>query len=273
MCRVLGVSPSGYWAWRQRPPSERAQADAVLRERVVAIHEASRGTYGVPRVHAELAADGVRCGRKRVARLMRGAGIAGVHRRKFVVTTKRRPDVAPAPDLVSRTFRATAPDQLWVADITYVPTWAGFLYLAVVLDVFSRRVAGWSMSNDLRTEVVLNALNMAIWNRRPANGVIHHSDQGCQYTSFDFGRRCRDAGVVPSMGSVGDCFDNAMAESFFATLETELLDRTLFRNRTEARLAIFDYLEGFYNSRRRHSALGHLSPAEYERRHAERGAA
>lgn len=270
MCRLLGVSPSGYWAWRTRPPSARSQADAALRERVVKIHTDSRGTYGVPRVHAELAADGVHCGRKRVARLMRHAGIAGVHRRKFVVTTRRRPGVAPAPDLVSRTFRATRPDEIWVADITYVPTWAGFLYVAVVLDVFSRRVVGWSMSDDLKTEVVLNALDMAIWNRRPTSGVIHHSDQGCQYTSFAFGRRCREAGVVPSMGSVGDCFDNAMAESFFATLETELLDRTRFRNRTEARLAVFDYIEGFYNPRRRHSALGQLSPAEYERRHAER---
>jgi putative transposase len=270
MCRVLGVSPSGYWAWRTRPPSARARADVALRDRVVAIHTESRGTYGVPRVHAELAADGVRCGRKRVARLMRDAGVAGVHRRKFVVTTKRRPDVAPAPDLVSRSFRATGPDQIWVADITYVPTWAGFLYVAVVLDVFSRRVVVWSMSDDLKTEVVLNALDMAIWNRRPTGGVIHHSDQGCQYTSFAFGRRCREAGVVPSMGSVGDCFDNAMAESFFATLETELLDRTCFRNRTEARLAVFDYIEGFYNPRRRHSALGQLSPAEYEQRHAER---
>lgn len=268
LCRVLGVSPSGFWAWRSRQPSARARADAALLERITAIYEASRATYGAPRVQADLREQGVRCSRKRVARLMRSAGLVGVHRRRFVTTTQRERGVAPAADLVSRGFSATAPNQLWVADITYVHTWSGFLYVAVVLDVFSRRVVGWSMSDSLRTELVLDALDMAVWNRNPVNGVVHHSDQGCQYTSFAFGRRCREAGVVPSMGSVGDCYDNAMAESFFATLECELLNRHTFRNRTQARLAVFDYIEGFYNTHRRHSALGQLSPREYERRYA-----
>ncbi len=212
-------------------------------------------------------ADGVRVGRKRVSRLMRRAGIEGVSRRRRAWTTKRDRDARPAPDLVDRDFAARGPDQLWVADITYVPTWAGFLYLAVVVDAWSRRVVGWSMANHLRTELVLDALNMALGQRRAA-GVIHHSDQGCQYTSIAFGLRCRKARVKPSMGSVGDCFDNAMAESFFATLECELLDRTRFATQAEARIAIFDFSEGFYNPSRRHSSLGYLSPNEFERQHA-----
>lgn len=266
LCRVLGVSPSGFWAWQERAPSAHALEDERLGTLIAEIHRDSRETYGVPRVHAELRDRGVRCSRKRIARLMRQRRLAGVHRRRFTVTTKRAAGVAPAADLVARNFTATAPNQTWVADITYVHTWAGFLYVAVVLDVFSRRIVGWAMSESLATEVVLNALDMAVWNRRPGSGVVHHSDQGCQYTSFAFGRRCREAGVVPSMGSVGDCFDNAMAESFFATLECELLDRRSFKNRTEARLAVFDFIEGFYNTHRRHSALGYVSPAEFERR-------
>jgi putative transposase len=266
MCRVLGVSASGYYAWSARAPSARATSDGVLIERIGAIHAASRGTYGSPRIHAELAANGSAAGRKRVARLMKGAGLRGVCRRRFVTTTVR--DGAPqAPDLVDRNFVATAPNMLWVADITYVPTWSGFLYLAVVLDVFSRRVVGWSMSTTLQTELVLAALNMALAVRKP-RGVIHHSDQGSQYTSLAFGRRCREMGVRPSMGSVGDAYDNAMAESFFATLECELLARHRFKTQADARTAIFQFVEGFYNPRRRHSALGYLSPAEFERRHA-----
>ena len=266
LCRVLGVSPSGFWAWQERAPSAHALEDERLGTLIAEIHRDSRETYGVPRVHAELRDRGVRCSRKRIARLMRQRRLAGAHRRRFTVTTKRAAGVAPAADLVARNFTATAPNQTWVADITYVHTWAGFLYVAVVLDVFSRRIVGWAMSESLATDVVLNALDMAVWNRRPGSGVVHHSDQGCQYTSFAFGRRCREAGVVPSMGSVGDCFDNAMAESFFATLECELLDRRSFKNRTEARLAVFDFIEGFYNTHRRHSALGYVSPAEFERR-------
>ena len=218
MCRLLEVSPSGYYAWQDRAPSARARADEVLLTRICAIHERSRGTYGAPRIHAELAEEGIHMGRKRVARLMKRAGLQGVSRRKWVCTTVRAPEARPAPDLVARRFRAEAPDRIWVADITYIPTWAGFLYLAVVLDVFSRRVVGWAMASHLRTELVLAALNMALVQRRPAQ-VIHHSDQGTQYTSIAFGLRCQEMGVRPSMGSVGDCFDNAVAESFFATLE------------------------------------------------------
>jgi putative transposase len=267
MCRVLGVSPSGFYAARERPPSVRSTADAVLTERIRGIHERARGTYGVPRVHAELAAEGTRVGKKRVARLMGDAGLEGISRRRKKFTTVRDPNAGPAPDLVSRNFTASAPDQLWVADITYVPTWTGFLYLSVVLDVWSRRVVGWAMDTHLRTELVLDALNMAVGQRRPKN-VIHHSDQGCQYTSIAFGLRCREAGVRPSMGTVGDAYDNAMCESFFATLECELIDRRRFASQAEARLAVFDFIEGFYNPRRRHSALDYESPVEYERRHA-----
>jgi putative transposase len=267
MCRVLGVSPSGYWAWSGRPPSERARADAALIGEIRRIHVRSRGTYGVPRVHAELRYDGTRCSRKRVARLMRADGLAGVHRRRAVRTTVRDRDTAPAPDLVNRSFRAPGPDRLWVADITYVPTWAGFLYVAVVVDVFSRLVVGWSMAGHMRTELILDALDMAISRRRPGDGLVHHSDRGTQYTSLAFGRRAREAGIALSMGSTGDAYDNAMAESFFASLETELLDRTTFRTRTDARLAVFDYIEAFYNPTRRHSALDYLSPADFERRY------
>jgi len=264
LCRVLGVSPSGYYAWRSRAASARSVSDAVLTERIREIHEYSRGTYGAPRIHAELKKQGWRVGRKRVARLMLAAGIFGVSRRKWICTTQRRKGARPAPDLVERNFTADGPDQLYVADITYVPTWAGFLFLAVVLDVCTRRVVGWAMANHLRTQLVLDALNMALWQRRPDN-VIHHSDQGSQYTSIAFGQRCKRAGVRPSMGSVGDCFDNAMCESFFATLECELIDRTTFRTHAEARMAIFEFIEGWYNPRRLHSALGYLSPVEYER--------
>jgi putative transposase len=264
MCRVLGVSPSGYYAWRERPLSARARADVKLSAEIAVIHRESRGTYGVPRVHAELVDRGLRLGRKRVARLMRTAGLHGVSRRKHVRTTVREEASRPAPDLVERNFTAAGPDHLWVADITYVPTWAGFLYLAVVVDAWSRRVVGWAMETHLRTDLVLAALDMAVTQRRPTD-VIHHSDQGCQYTSVAFGKRCREANVRPSMGSVGDAYDNALCESFFATLECELLDRHRFRTRVEARLAIFDFIEGWYNPRRRHSALDYRSPMIYER--------
>jgi len=265
MCRVLGVSASGYHAWVQRRPSQRAETDAVLMATIRAAHAASRGTYGAPRVHAELAAKGIRVGCKRVARLMTQAGLAGVCRRRFVTTTIKDGG-RQAPDLVERNFTAEAPDRLWVADITYIPTWAGFLYLAVVLDAFSRRIVGWSMATSLARQLVIDALNMALSTRRPRD-VIHHSDQGSQYTSIEFGRRCRDAGVRPSMGSVGDAYDNAMCESFFATLECELIDRCRFKTQAEARRAVFEFIEGFYNPRRRHSSIGYLSPIDYERQH------
>jgi putative transposase len=275
LCRVLGVSPSGYYAWSKRTLSRRAKDDAVLIERIRAIHAASKGTYGAPRIHAELEEEGSRVSKKRVARLMREAGLAGVSRRRFVKTTVRD-GARQAPDLVDRDFTAERPNMLWVADITYIPTWAGFLYLAVALDAFSRRIVGWAMATTLHTQLVLDALNMALATRRPhaggvqgTRGVIHHSDQGSQYTSIEFGKRCREAGVRPSMGSVGDAYDNAMAESFFATLECELLDRRRFKTQAEARIAVFEFIEGFYNPRRRHSSLGYLSPIKYERRHEE----
>ena len=263
MCRVLAVSASGYYAWRQRPPSARARADVELGTRIRAIHQYSRGTYGAPRIHQELRAAEIRVGCKRVARLMKAASLRGASRRQWVLTTVRDRHARPAPDLVERNFTASAPNCVWVADITYIPTWAGFLYLAVVLDVFSRRIVGWAMATHLRTELVLAALNMALGQRRPA-AVIHHSDQGSQYTALAFGQRCKAAGVRPSMGSVGDCFDNAMCESFFATLECELLDRRHFKTQIEARLAIFEFIEGWYNPRRRHSAIGYVSPIDYE---------
>jgi len=267
MCRVLEVSTSGYYAWRKRNVSQRSQADAILTDRIRTIHARSKGTYGAPRIHAELAEEGMQVGRKRVARLMQAASLQGVSRRKHPRTTVRAVGAQPAPDLVERDFTATGPDRLWVADITYIPTWSGFLYLSVVEDAWSRRVVGWSMASHLRTELVLDALDMAIRRRRPAE-VIHHSDHGTQYTSIAFGKRCREAGVRPSMGSVGDCYDNALCESFFATLECELLDRTTFRTRDEARRAVFEFIEGWYNLHRRHSALQYASPAGYEMRHA-----
>lgn len=265
ICRVLGVSPSGYWAWRRREPSARIRANAQLTDHIMQIHQQSRGTYGALRVRAELQARGVACGHNRVARLMRQAGLVGCHRRRFIRTTQRDAATTPAPDLVQRAFTASAPNQLWVADITYLPTTGDrFLYLAVILDVFSRRVVGWSMQSHLRTELVLAALEMAVGTRRPEAGLVHHSDHGSQYTSLVFGERCRAAGIQSSMGSVGDCYDNALMESFFATLECELLAQQRFRTHEEARVAVFEWLEVFYNRQRRHSALGYVAPVVYE---------
>jgi putative transposase len=267
MCRALKVSKSGFYSWRGRAPSARAQADALLSEKIARIHTESRETYGAPRIHFELKTLGVRCARKRVARLMREAGLFGCggRRRKARTTlrshTERTP---PAPDLVKRNFTPEAPDRLWVADITYVRTWEGWLYLSFVLDTYSRRIVGWSMANHLKTELVLDALNMSIYNRRPQPGLIHHSDRGSQYTSVEFSSRLREVGLLPSMGSVADAYDNSMAESFVSTLKRELIHRHSWPNRQSARTAIFEYVEGFYNTRRRHSALGHVSPAEYE---------
>ena len=267
MCRVLKISRSGYYAWCDRPLSARARRDQWLTEKIEEIHRRSRGVYGSPMIHAELADDyGVRVGRKRVARLMREAGLRGASLRRFVITTTSDPKAKRPPDLVERRFYAEGPNRLWVADITFIPTWSGFLYLAMVLDVYSRRVVGWAMETHLRTELILAALEMALVQRRP-EGVIHHSDPGCQYTSYAFGKRCQEAGVMPSIGSVGDAYDNAMAESFFATLERELLSRRRFRSATEARMAVFEWLEGWYNPHRRHSSIGYRSPVNYERAH------
>ena len=269
LCRRLGVSRSGYREWCGRAPSTRAQSDAELLERIRAVHADSDRTYGMPRVRAELADQGVVASRKRVARLMRVAGLRGVCRRRgWTVTTRREPRARPAPDLVDRNFTADAPDRLWVADMTYVPTWAGFVYLAVVLDVFSRRVVGWAVGETMETALVTEALDRALEQRRPVS-VIHHSDQGSQYTSVAFGQRCAQMGVRPSMGSVGDCFDNAMAESFFASLECELIERRTWRTKGEAKTALFRWIEGWYNTRRRHSGLGHVAPAVYEERHVQ----
>ena len=264
MCRVLGVSVSGFYNWLGREQSAREVLDQTLTKRIAEIHEASRQTYGAPRIHVELQENGQKISRKRVARLMRQSGRRGVSRRKAFRTTRRDPAARPAPDLVQRQFKATRANQLWVADITYIPTKEGFLFLAVVLDVWSRKIVGWGMSSRLTTTVVLEAFAMAVNQRQPSD-VIHHSDQGCQYTSLEFGKRCREAGVRPSMGSVGDCYDNAMCESFFATLECELLDRTVFDTRNQAELEVFEFIEGFYNTRRRHSALGYLSPINFEK--------
>ena len=265
LCRVLGVSCSGYYAWRSRLPSERARFDAVLSEKIETIHRNSRATYGAPRIHAELRAIGIRCGRKRVTRLMRRASLRGCSRTRRMKTTQRIATLQQAvPDLVGRNFASEEPDRLWVADITYVRSREGFLYLAFILDACSRRVVGWSMATHLRTELVVGALQMATARRKPAPGLVHHSDRGVQYTSLSFGKRLEDEGLVASMGRVGSAYDNALAESFVATLKTELLYRNTWPTRQAARTAIFEYIEGFYNSRRRHSALGYLSPSEYE---------
>lgn len=267
-CRVLGVSRSGYYAWRGRPPSARRQADTALSERIMTIHQMSRGTYGSPRIHAELRATGERCGRQRVTRLMRLAGLRGCHgqRRRFRTTQPDRQAV-PAPDRVGRAFAPAligAPNRLWVADITYVPTLEGWLYLAVVLDAFSRRVVGWAMADHLRSEVVLAALAMAIQQRQPPAGLIHHSDRGSQYTSLAVGQRLQDAGIVSSMNGVGSCYDNAVMEAFFASLKVEWLHRQTWPTRAAAQLAIFEYIEVWYNRRRRHSTLAYATPLEYE---------
>ncbi len=266
MCRLLKVSKSGFYAWDQRPLSARARVDISLTVRIHAIHRRSKGAYGAPMIHAELADDhGIRVGCKRVARLMRVAGLRGVMPQRFVRTTLSDSSCAVAIDLVDRKFDADGPDRLWVADITYIPTWAGFLYLAIVLDVWSRRIVGWAMETHLKSELVLTALNTALAQRRP-DAVVHHSDHGCQYTSYSFGNRCREMGVMPSMGSVGDAYDNAMAESFFATLEREVLNRRFFKTQAEAKMALFEWIEGWYNPHRRHSSLGYFSPVNFERR-------
>jgi putative transposase len=264
LCRMLGVSRSGYYAWRSRLPSKRARFDAVLSEKIETIHRNSRATYGAPRIHAELRAIGIRCGRKRVARLMRQAKLRGCLRGQRMRTTHRLALRQAASDLVGRNFASEEPDRLWVADITYVRSGEGFVYLAFILDAFSRRIVGWSMATHLRTELVVDALQMAIARRKPAPGLVHHSDRGVQYTSVSFGKRLEDEGLVPSMGRAGSAYDNALAESFVATLKTELLYRSSWPTRQAARTAIFEYVEGFYNTRRRHSALGYLSPTEFE---------
>jgi putative transposase len=263
MCRVLGVSRSGFHAWQRRAPSDRELAEAWLVERIARLHQESRGTYGARRIHAALHRQGSQVGRKRVERLMRTQRLSGAVPRKRVRTTIRVPGVRAADDLVLRDFAPSAANQLWVADIKYVPTAAGWLYLAAVVDCFSRRVVGWSMRDDLRAELVVDALEMAVARRRPKPGLVHHSDRGSQYVSLIFGARCRDGDIDVSMGGTS-AYDNAVAESFFASLTKDLLRRASFRSRAEARTAVFDYIETFYNPIRLHSTLGYLSPIDYE---------
>jgi len=265
LCNVLGVSRQGFYAWAKRLPSNRDLADAWLIEQIREIHQVNRGVYGAPRIHAELRmARGVRVGRKRVERLMKMAGISGLVPRKRGRTTIRVPGVRVADDLVERNFRPKAPNVLWCADITYLRTWEGWLYLAAVQDLYSRRIVGWSMADHLRAELVIDALQMAVARREPEAGLVIHSDQGSQYVSLAFGQAARQDGIARSMGSRGDCWDNAVAESFFATLKKELVRRRSWPVKAELRSAVFDYIEIFYNATRRHSTLGMLSPAEYE---------
>lgn len=266
MSRVLGVNRTAFHAWERRPPSQRAMEDAFLTERIRKIHGDNRGVYGSPRIWAELRmAEGIKVAQKRVERLMAQAGISGLVPKKRGRTTIRVPGVRVADDLVERDFRPGAPNVLWVADITYLSTWQGWLYLAAVQDAFSRAIVGWSMAEHMRAELVVDALQMGLARRQPAAGLIHHSDQGSQYVSLAFGQRARDAGIAVSMGSKGDCFDNAVAESFFATLKKELVHRRSWPTRQELRSAVFDYIESFYNRERRHSTLGYLSPREFEK--------
>jgi putative transposase len=264
---MVGVSTAGFYHWEDRALSRRTRRDIELTALIHQIHERSyHGTYGAPRIHMELRDTyGIRVGRKRVARLMRRASLKGVQKRRFRCTTRPGAPERYAPDLVQRRFIADWPDELWLADVTYVPTEEGWLYLAAVLDVFSRMVVGWAMEARLNSQLVLTALQMGYAQRCPT-AVIHHSDHGSEYTAVAFSTRCRELGITRSMGSIGDCFDNAMMESFFSSLEAEVLDRYRFQTREEARREIFSWIEGWYNPHRRHSALGYLSPREFERR-------
>ena len=264
-CELLGVSRSGYHAWLRRAPSDRALSDAWLLERIKQVHGENRQVYGSRRVQAELRlGEGIVISRKRIQRLMREAGLSGLVARKRGRTTIRVPGVRVADDLVKRRFRPAAPDVLWVADITYLRTWEGWLYLAAVQDAYSRRIVGWSMAEHMRSELVVDALQMALHRRRPGPGLVHHSDQGSQFVSLAFGQKARDAGIAVSMGSRGDCYDNAVAESFFATLKKELVHRRSWPTRRELISEVFEFVEAFYNTTRRHSTLGYLSPAQFE---------
>jgi putative transposase len=261
---VLEVSRSGFYAWLGREPSARAVEDERILPEIRKIHKDSRKTYGAPRMQAMLARKGIFVGRKRVARLMRRAGISGLIRRKRGKTTIRVPGIATAPDLVRREWNPTEPNRLWVADITYCRSWEGWLYLAAVIDCHSRRVVGWSLRNDLRAELVSDAVEMAVGRRRPDNGLVHHSDRGSQYVSLAFGEHCREAGIDLSMTEGGSPLDNSVAESFFATLKRELVDRYSWPTRADLRVAIFEWIEVFYNRQRLHTTLGNYAPEEFE---------
>jgi putative transposase len=266
LCDVLGVTRQGFYAWLSRDLSQRRVHDLQLKELILDAYEQSWRTYGAPRMHAELRDRGLRIGKKRVARLMRELGIEGVSRRRGRTRTTIQAEAAKAaPDLLERRFYAERPDQVWVADITYIPTHEGWLFLAAVVDLCSRKVVGWSMRTDLHADLVVDAVSMAVARRKPPAGVVHHSDRGSQYTSLAFGTTLRDSGLVASMGSRGDAYDNALAESFISTIKMELVDRQTWKTRDQARLAVFRYIETFYNPLRRHSALEMRSPNEYER--------
>ncbi|GAB3588659.1 hypothetical protein GCM10027445_69830 [Amycolatopsis endophytica] len=271
-CRVLKVSRSGYYDWRDRPPSSREQDNKLLLKHIEAIHAESRGTYGWPRVHAELVLGmGVNVNHKRVARLMREAGIQGLYRRRRRGCTVRNSAEEPAEDLVNRKFTVESPNLLWLTDITEHPTKEGKVYCAAVMDAYSRRIIGWSIDNHMRTELVIDALGMATLRRKPESGnTVLHSDHGSQFTAWAFGQRLRAAGILPSMGSVGDCYDNSMMESFWGTLQLEVLDTKAWATRDELASAIFEWIECWYNPERRHSGNGMLSPAEFEARNPQR---
>lgn len=264
MCGVLKVGRSGYYAWRKRNPSARAQANQELMEEIRRVYLKSRGRYGSPRIHAALLREGIVCGKNRVAKLMRRAGLVGRRpRRRYPRTTKRRPGAIPAPNLLSRHFGAQRPNQKWVTDITYIDTAEGWLYLASVLDLFGRKIVGWAMADHMGSELVRSALKMALLQRQPDAGLLHHSDQGSQYTSCDYLDLLQAHDCQISMSGKGNCYDNAVMESFFSTLKTECAD-VQFETRAQAKLAIFEYIEVWYNRQRLHSSLGYLSPLEFE---------
>ena len=268
LCRVLRVSKSGYYAWKKRRPSKHALEDARLGLLVVAAHQAGRGTYGSPRVLRELREGGERISRKRAARLLRERGLSGQSKRKWRHQASGATNAPTMPNVLDRGFTVAAPNKVWVGDITYVWTWEGWLYLSVVIDLFARRVVGWSMQNHMRTDIVLNALTMAVGQRMPAPGLLSHSDRGSQYTSDGYQMALRGHGIAGSMSRKGNCWDNAVVESFFGTLKKELLYRRSWASRAEAMSAIHEYIEVFYNRKRRHSTLDYKSPAEYEKLHA-----
>jgi transposase InsO family protein len=264
MCQQLGVSRSGYYAWKGRPEAERHKVDRVLSEEVTQVHQDSRHTYGSPRVHAELRARGQRVSRKRVVRLMRAQGLAARRRRRYVATTDSRHRQPVAPNVLARDFSPRQPNSTWATDITYVSTREGWLYLAVVLDLFSRKVVGWCMSETIDRHLVLRALDMALESRQPPQGLVHHSDRGSQYASEEYQQALAARGIQCSMSRKGNCWDNAVVESFFSTLKQELVYTMDFITREQARLALFEYMEVFYNRQRRHSTLGYVSPVDFE---------
>lgn len=268
LCRTLQVSRAGFYAWQVRPPARRVQGDERLGVEIAAIHAESRQRYGSPRIHAELVDRGCRTSRKRVARLMRLRGLAARRRRRFRTTTHSRHAFPVAPNVLARQFDRAAPDQAWVTDITYIPTGEGWLYLAVILDLCSRFAVGWAMSERITDDLTLDALGMALARRRPPQGLLHHSDRESQYASGDYQRVLVQHEIVCSMSRRGNCWDNAVAESFFATLKIELVHDAAWTTRTAARAELFEYLEIFYNAQRRHSALGYLSPRAFEQQRA-----